>query len=166
MTIRTGKSRAARRTLRLTIESREICAKRAGAAKSIWLFPGKVPGTRLVKLNGAHGRVLDELADCKCGLPKHRHVSDTDGKIISGCGAFKEVSRLAFVTYDLRHTFATRATESGMPIATLAAILGHGDLRSATKCVHVRQEAQDRAMDQLDKARNIPDEKRSSGCWR
>ena len=48
--------------------------------------------------------------------------------------------------YDFRHTFATRAAESGMPVATLAKILGHADLRSVMKYVHVRQEAQDRAM--------------------
>ena len=59
---------------------------------------------------------------------------------------FKEASRIAFVIYDFRHTFATRAAESGMPVATLAAILGHADLRSVMKYVHVRQEAQDRAM--------------------
>jgi hypothetical protein len=33
-----------------------------------------------------------------------------------------------------------------MPVATLAKILGHADLRSVMKYVHVRQEAQDRAM--------------------
>jgi len=33
-----------------------------------------------------------------------------------------------------------------MPVETLAAILGHADLRSVMKYVHVRQEAQDRAM--------------------
>jgi hypothetical protein len=31
-------------------------------------------------------------------------------------------------------------------VATLAKILGHADLRSVMKYVHVRQEAQDRAM--------------------
>jgi hypothetical protein len=50
-----------------------------------------------------------------------------------------------------------------MPVATLASILGHGDLRSVTKYVHVRQEAQDRAMDAFDEAQNISEEKRSSG---
>ncbi len=53
---------------------------------------------------------------------------------------------MGFVIYDFRHTYATRAAESGMPVATLAAILGHADLRSVMKYVHVRQEAQDRAM--------------------
>jgi site-specific recombinase XerD len=38
---------------------------------------------------------------------------------------------------------------AGMPVATLAAILGHADLWSVMKYVHVRQEAQDRAMEQF-----------------
>ena len=59
--------------------------------------------------------------------------------------------------------FATRAAEHGMPVAALARILGHGDLRSVTKYVHVRQEAQDRAMEDFDEAQNISGQKRSSG---
>ena len=50
-----------------------------------------------------------------------------------------------------------------MPIGTL---LGHGDLRSVMKYVHVRQEAQDRAMEQFEaheEGQNISPEKRSSG---
>jgi hypothetical protein len=50
-----------------------------------------------------------------------------------------------------------------MPVAALARILGHGDLRSVTKYVHVRQEAQDRAMEDFDEAQNISGQKRSSG---
>ena len=87
---------------------------------STWLFAGKRPGARLVKLNGRHDEVI-------------------------------KASGLGFVLYDLRHTFATRAAESGMPVATLAAILGHADLRSITKYVHVRTEAMAAAMDEFDK---------------
>jgi len=56
------------------------------------------------------------------------------------------LAAVAFVIYDFRHTFATLKAESGMPIAILAKILGHKDLRSVMKYVHVGQEAQDRAM--------------------
>jgi integrase len=163
LTIRDGKSRAARRQLRLTAESREICARRVVASDSRWLFPGKMPGTRLAKLNGRHADVLDALATCKCA---HRQDQHKDGKCACGCVEFRETSRLGFVIYDFRHTFATRAAESGMPVATLAAILGHADLRSVMKYVHVRQEAQDRAMEQFEaqtEARNISTEKRWSG---
>lgn len=147
LTIRHGKSNAAKRTLRLTAESREICARRVIAATALatrWVFPGKVAGTRLAKLNGRHGDILDTLAICKCGHARRQHPKA--GKCACGCADFTEASRLAFVIYDFRHTFATRAAETGMPVATLAAILGHADLRSVMKYVHVRQEAQDRAM--------------------
>src|SRR5208282_3892454 len=90
---------------------------------------------------------LDRLATCGCGHSRDRHNEAT---CACGCTEFKEASRLAFVMYDFRHTFATRAAESGMPVATLAAILGHADLRSVTKYVHVRQEAQDRAMERFE----------------
>jgi integrase len=164
LTIRKGKSTAARRQLRLTGESREICARLMMSATSRWLFPGRLPGTRLAKLNGPHGTILDELAVCKC---THREMEHLDaGKCRCGCAEFREASRLAFVIYDFRHTFATRAAESGMPVATLARILGHGDLRSVMKYIHVRQDAQDRAMEDFEahgKVQNIQTAERSSG---
>ena len=58
---------------------------------------------------------------------------------------------LSFVLYDLRHTFATRAAEGGMQLATLAAILGHGNLRSVMKYVHISQEHMDREMMRLER---------------
>jgi hypothetical protein len=130
------------------------------AAASRWMFEGKLPGTRLAKLNGRHTDILDALATCKCSHSQDRHDG---GKCPCGCVQFEKVSRMTFVLYDFRHTFATRAAEAGMPVATLARILGHGDLRSISKYVHVRQEAQDRAMDAFDEAQNISDGKRSSG---
>jgi integrase len=149
LTIREGKSHAARRTLRLTTESLEICTRKVAAAESIWLFPGKKRGTPATKLNGSHGKILDSLAVCKCG---HRRSQHRKGSFASACPKFTEASRLAFVPYDLRHSFATRAAESGMPIATLAAILGHGDLRSVMKYVHVRSSAMDAAMEEFERS--------------
>jgi hypothetical protein len=49
-----------------------------------------------------------------------------------------------------------------MPVATLAAILGHADLRSVMKYVHVRQESQDREME-LFEAKSISETQRWSG---
>jgi integrase len=115
MRIERGKSRAARRLLKLRPESREILAPRI-AKKSAWIFPGRRPGEALTKLNGAHGKVLE------------------------GTG-------LRFVLYDLRHTFATRMAEAGCPLATLAAILGHANLRSISKYVHPSEREQHAAMD-------------------
>jgi integrase len=147
--IRDGKSHAARRQLKLMTESLRICARRA-ALGSPWLFPGKLPGSHMAKVNGPHGRVLDDLSVCKCAHRRHQHVK---GKCPCGCAEFREASRITFVIYDFRHTFATRAAESGMPVATLAKILGHADLRTVMKYVHVRQEAQDRAMAAFEQSR-------------
>jgi integrase len=46
---------------------------------------------------------------------------------------------VSFVLYDCRHTFATRAVERGMEIPKLMAILGHSNLRSIMKYVHMTQ---------------------------
>jgi integrase len=133
MKIVKGKSRAARRTLKLTPETRHILGERISRADgSGWVFPGKKPGTNCTKLNGPHDRVCKRTG-------------------------------LSFVIYDLKHTFATRVAEGGMPIATLAAILGHADLRSVMKYVHVRQEAMDKAMDKvgqkLNEVQPMPEQK-------
>jgi len=55
--VRKGKSRAARRTLDLTNDSRQILSRRL-ASNSPWLFPSeRNPGMRLTRLNGAHDRL-------------------------------------------------------------------------------------------------------------
>jgi integrase len=53
---------------------------------------------------------------------------------------------LKFVLYDFRHTAATRWAERGMPLSTLAKILGHANLRSVMKYVHPSQEHMDDAL--------------------
>jgi integrase len=106
--IRWGKSTAARRTLDLTPESRQILARRmaAAVAPSLWIFPAsRKAGEHVGRLNNAHNAVCE-----KAGL--------------------------AFVLYDLRHTFATRMAEVGVDLATLAAILGHSSIRIVQRYVH------------------------------
>ncbi|HEY7333457.1 MAG TPA: hypothetical protein VH639_01140 [Bryobacteraceae bacterium] len=49
------------------------------------------------------------------------------GKCPSGCAAFTEAASVSFVLYDFRYSFATRAAETGMPMATLTAIVWHAD---------------------------------------
>jgi integrase len=118
--IRQGKSRAARRTLRLLAESREILVRRL-QTPGRWVFPSpRNPGKHIGCAQRPHEIVLRETG-------------------------------LVFVPYDLRHTFATRAAENGMPLPTLAAILGHGNLRSVMKYVHISQEHMDREMVRLER---------------
>jgi integrase len=54
-------------------------------------------------------------------------------------GAVLKQAGFSFVLYDCRHTFATRAVERGMELPKLMAILGHTNLRSIMKYVHMTQ---------------------------
>ena len=105
--IRRGKSLASKRSLRMTSESRAILKSRM-AGDSAWIFPSsRKPGEPIGRINSAHDQVVEQ--------------------------AGKEGVALTFVPYDFRHTFATRAAQSGMDLATLAALLGHGSIR-CVKC--------------------------------
>lgn len=98
-----GKSKAARRTLDLTAESKSIIAQRMNG-NSPWLFPSKRnPGKHITRLNSAHDRLLAE--------------------------ATKDKIEFNFVIYDFRHTFATRFVEVTPDLTALAAIMGHGSIR-------------------------------------
>jgi integrase len=116
--IKKSKSRASERTLRMTPETRSILETRiASAGASGWLFPGKEDGKHIVNIENAHGAVLD-------------------------------ASGLAFVPYDFRHNFATRFAEvTGGDVVALKAILGHANLRTVMRYVHISQAHQDAAMD-------------------
>jgi integrase len=108
LTIRKGKSAAARRSLPLTAASRDVLRQRL-QQPTRWVFPSpKNPGKHI----GQSQRLL--------------------------AGALKK-AQVSFVLYDCRHTFATRAVERGMELPKLMAILGHSNLRSIMKYVHMTQ---------------------------
>ncbi len=113
-----GKSRAARRTQHLTPESLEILEPRSNT-EGPWLYPSeRYPGNHITKLNYSHDRACLEAG-------------------------------LSFVLYGLRHTFGTRqATELKTDPFTLAALMGHSNLRTIMRYVHPDQTAQKEAMEQ------------------
>lgn len=85
-----------------------------------WVFPATDPGRHI----GQHQRL---------------HAA-----VVKRSGVF-------CVPYDFRHTFASRAAnDEGMPLAILAKIMGHANLRSIMKYVHTSQEHMDREMVRLD----------------
>ena len=117
-----GKSSAARRTLNMTSESRLILGRRM-EGDSPWIFPSKRrkrKGKPIARLNGAHDELLKQAA--------------------------KDKVIFNFVIYDFRHTWATRAAQAGIDLATLAAILGHSSLRIVQRYVHPTAEHKKAAM--------------------
>jgi integrase len=144
-----GKSQAATRSLRMTDETFAIIAARR--ASSLWVFAStKRPGHHITKLNCPHDRVLDDLNPCmSCGKAERFHP------IRGGC--LKYVSperRIAFVLYDLRHTFSTRMIRSKVSIVELSKILGHSTIRITERYVHLAQEDMDSAMGRYQAALN------------
>jgi site-specific recombinase XerD len=83
-------------------------------------------------------------------FPSHK----APGKHLGQCqrlqAAVIKRSGVSCVPYDFRHTFATRAVERGIDLPTLAAIMGHANLRSIMKYVHIQQSHMDVAFGKLD----------------
>ncbi len=124
--IRKGKSKAAKRTLYMTSESRKIF-KRRMVGDSRWIFPSeRKPGNHIGRINSAHDTIVEEAA--------------------------KEGVVIDWVPYDFRHTFATRIAQGGVDLVTLAALLGHESIRLVKKYVHPTAEHKKAAMATYDRA--------------
>ena len=123
--IRRGKSKAAKRDLDITSESRSILERRM-EGDSRWIFPSeKKRGSHIGRINSAHDSVTAQAAK--------------DGVTIN------------WVPYDLRHTFATRIAQGGIDLVTLAALLGHESIRLVQKYVHPTAEHKKMAMARYDR---------------
>jgi len=66
-------------------------------------------------------------------------------------------SKVSCVPYDFRRTFASRAANvENVPLPVLASIMGHANLRSIMKYVHVQQNDMDREILRLDTPKDQP----------
>jgi integrase len=111
-----SKSAAGKRTLRLTAEALSILAARIATASA--------PGWLFEgKKSGTHLLGIETA---------HARVLDATG--------------LALVLYDLRHTFATRFYQATKDVVALKDVLGHANLRTIMRYVHVSREHVDGAM--------------------
>lgn len=73
--------------------------------------------------------------------------------------ALKDSKVAAFRPYDLRHTWATRAAESGIDLVTLASVLGHSRIQMVMRYAHPTQGHQSSAMESLIK-HNVAEEEK------
>lgn len=112
-----GKTKAARRRVYLTEKAKAILSARAKRFKGENLFPH-----------------LD--ID---GNPPTKTLFYIHAEVI-------EKINFNFRLYDCRHTFASRAVESGVDLVTLAAILGHTNLKMLTRYCHPSEESKHSAI--------------------
>lgn len=107
-----GKTANAVRDVPITKRAREVLKQRISTAKGEYLFPRRV-GT------GHDWSIpMSELE------PAHLK-------------ALRESNLTQFRLYDLRHTAATRAAEAGADLLSLAKLLGHSDLKTTERYVHL-----------------------------
>jgi integrase len=116
-----GKTKAARRRVPLTVAARNVLTRRMAGLEAPFLFPCDTDTKRPVpKVNNAHDRAV-------------------------------KVSKVSsFRLYDLRHTWATRAAESGIDLVTLAALLGHSKIQMVLRYAHPTQEHQARSVERME----------------
>ena len=115
--IPTGKSRAARRTLHLADEAVVLLGRRL-AGQSRWIFPSPRNPDRKLTYSG---------------------LVSAHNRVLLSCG-------LDFDVYSFRHTFATRFYQETKDIASLAKVLGHADLRTVQRYIHITEEHVKKAM--------------------
>ena len=159
-----GKTKAAQRTLRLTTDAMEVLRRR--------IETGERSDAELNAFCARLGRRLktdpDKLAEHerrkqafvfparRSGKRGKAHISlygleKCHNDVLNAC---KEMGQtIPCVLYDVRHTFATRSAKEGMPLPTLASILGHSSLRQVQKYVHPTLDHQQAEMDRIDKIR-------------
>jgi integrase len=118
--IQSGKTKNARRTVPLTQPAVDVLKRRISAAQGPYLFPFRLGhfgkeeafdwNRPMTQLWNAHARAL------------------ATSKI-----------RPAFTLYDCRHTYGTRAIESGVDPLTLMRLMGHANLATTNRYVHLSQ---------------------------
>ncbi len=120
-----GKTKASRRKIPLTKIASNVLRNRINQAKGEYLFAGGRGGTNLqkpiIKLNNAHK------------------------------GTIERAKLEPFRIYQFRHTFATRAVEAGIDLATLATLLGHSRLQMVMRYAHPSEEHQFNAMKRIER---------------
>lgn len=109
--IQKGKTLSARRTVHMTDETYAIFARRM-RSRSEWVFHAEKDPSKHLSLN-----------TIQCRQKRLR-----------------EKLGIEFVPYALRHTFATRVLESGANPAVVAKLLGHVDLATVYRYLHLGDE--------------------------
>jgi integrase len=121
--IENGKTKSSNRTIWLTAKAAEILRSRLERFSGNYLFP---------KGDKDDAGPTYPLSD------QHRTARDRIG--------------LKFRLYDCRHTFATRAVESGTDLLTLAHLLGHASLNEVMRYAHVNEQRKASAIQDMEKS--------------
>jgi integrase len=124
-----GKTVNARRDVAITKKAMPVLHWRLATAKGDYLFPFRIGGG------------YDWERPMKQLQPAHREALLRSG------------IRTPFRLYDLRHTFGTRAAEAGTDPLTLARLMGHADLKTTQRYVHLSKRHLVEAQEKIERFR-------------
>jgi integrase len=96
------------------------------------------------------------------GLPKTNEYvftsPRTNGKLVDVKKGFRKALEDAkifnFHFHDLRHTFATRLADAGVPLSVISELLGHSDIRMTKRYSHATDRAKREAVQKLTEIEN------------
>jgi integrase len=126
-----GKTKNAKRDVPLTRQAKELLGRRCSAAKGECIFPMRVG-------NGF---------DWSCPMSEI-HPAHYD--------ALKESKiQPRFRPYDLRHTYGTRAIEGSTDVLTLMRLMGHADLKTTARYVHLSKRHLAEAQEKMEQYRAV-----------
>jgi integrase len=110
--------------------------KSSAARRSLRLLPESVE---------LLGRRLAKASTWVFPSPRYfgRHITKLNRQHDKVC----EAIGLDIVIYDFRHTWATRMAQNGCPLPTLAKLMGHSNLRSVMRYIHIDEESGADAME-------------------
>ncbi len=119
-----GKTKASVRQIHLSERAKDVLRRRLNKYKGEWLFPQNDEDFRPAT------QTIDKM-----------HIRTLD-KI-----------KMNFRLYDCRHTFATRAIESGVDLLTLSQILGHSSLKTVSRYAHPSEDYKAAAIKKMENKR-------------
>ena len=117
------KTESGKRKIPITDEIKVVLSNQLEQTNTIWLFPTKTQSKpNMFAIESCFKRIM------------------------------KKIKPIKFVLYDFRHTFATRAAESGMPFNILQKLMGHKTVDVTLKYyVGISSEQEDQAMSYMQK---------------
>jgi len=139
---------------------------RVDLAQDVLVFADtKSAKDRTVPLSDEAHRILVELrasatSDLVFPSPKTgRRITDVKRGFKAAC---RQANIADFRFHDLRHTFATRLAENGVEAFTIAALLGHADLRMKSRYAHATNPNLRRAIKGLRKSNVVSIQERKA----
>jgi len=75
-------------------------------------------------------------------------LTDVKTAFNAGC---RKAGIVGFRFHDLRHTFGTRAADSGVALNAVAAVMGHADIHTTMRYAHATDEGRRRAVEAVER---------------